>query len=109
MDMNTIMVVGNFFGSDDFLNNVKAIVLRLVREQLDPSDRVNVTIDNIYVVTYSFVMGEQKALLSTSLPDGKYYECTYDKLKNMIYVTTYVRVAQTDFPVEFITTKSDET
>lgn len=102
--MDSIKIIGDFFGSEDFIKNVKAIVLRLVQQQLDPSDRMTVTIDNIYVVTYSFVMGEQKALISTTLSDGKYYECTYDKLNHVIYVTTYVRLTQTDIPVEFITT-----
>lgn len=106
--MDAIKIIGDFFTSDDFLNNVKAIVLRIIQDQLDPSDKRTVTIDDIYVVSYSFVMEEQKAMISTTLPDGKYYECTYDKLKHMIYVTTYVRVTQTDIPVEFITTKSDE-
>lgn len=99
--METIKIDGNFLGSDDFISNAKWAVLEVARKQLDPSDRVNLTVDNIYVVMYSFVLGDQKALISTTLEDGKYYEATFDKLKNVIYITTYVRLTQDDIPVEF--------
>lgn len=49
----------------------------------------------IYVVWFAFTLGNFKALLSTSIPDGKYYEITADKVKNQIYVDTYVKINNT--------------
>ena len=47
---------------------------------------------NTYVVWFAFVLGGWKALVSTTLPDGRYYEVTYDKHKNAVYIDTYVKI-----------------
>ena len=49
--------------------------------------------DEVYVVWFAFTLGNWKALCSTSLPDGKYYEVTHHHKRNMTYVDTYVKVA----------------
>jgi hypothetical protein len=46
------------------------------------------------VVTYSFVLWNHKALLSTTLPDGKYYEVTLDAATGKMYIDCYVRIKQ---------------
>ena len=45
--------------------------------------------DEVYVVWFAYTLGYWKALCSTSLPDGRYYEVTFDKAKSMAYVDTY--------------------
>lgn len=45
--------------------------------------------DEVYVVWYCFILGGWKALISTTLPDGRYYEVTYDKNKKQVYLDTY--------------------
>ena len=106
--MEPIKIIGDFFDSEDFITNAKWAVFELARKGLDPSDRVNITIDNVYVVSYSFVLCSQKAMISTTLSDGKYYEVTYDNAKHMMYVTTYVRLDQVDIPVELFSTEKSE-
>lgn len=44
---------------------------------------------DIYVVLFSYVLGSWKALVSTTEPDGRYYEVTYNKDKNEFYVDEY--------------------
>lgn len=34
-------------------------------------------VDEVYVVWFAFTLGNWKAMCSTSLPDGRYYEVTY--------------------------------
>ena len=43
----------------------------------------------IYVVWSCYILGHQKALLSTTIPDGRYYEVTYNSEKNEMYVDSY--------------------
>jgi len=45
--------------------------------------------DEVYVVWFAYVLGYWKALCSTSLPDGRYYEVTFNKEKGVAYVDTY--------------------
>jgi len=59
----------------------------IVRDQalaLDPNPDFDV-----YVVWFCFILGGWKALCSTTRPDGRYYEVTYNKNKGEAYVDTY--------------------
>lgn len=75
--------------SDQFIQKAKGFVLEYAKEHLDPTDNISITIDDVYVVTAAFILGNQKAMLSTTLPDGMYYEVTYDKNKDAIYFDAY--------------------
>ena len=69
------------FGSKEFLEIARRTVFEMAQEGLDPTDNVDLKIDNVYVTWFGFILGDMKALVSTSLPDGKYYEVTYNKEK----------------------------
>ena len=43
----------------------------------------------IYVVWQCYILGNWKCLVSSTLPDGMYYEVTYDTSKNSIYLDAY--------------------
>lgn len=47
--------------------------------------------DEVYVVWFAYVLGYWKALCSTSLPDGRYYEVTFHKERQVAFVDTYVK------------------
>ena len=51
-----------------------------------------------FIVWFCFVLGGWKALVSTTLPDGRYYEVTYNKITEETYVDTYVKVNNTVYP-----------
>ena len=78
-------------GSAEFIQKAKEAVYLMVNEGLDPTDHVEFTIDDVYVVNSQYVLGSQKAQLSTTLPDGKYYEVTYNDAKEEMYVDGYVK------------------
>lgn len=81
-------------GSEEFLNVAKFQVLQMAKEGLDPTDNVKISMDDVYVVSHSYILGNQKAMISTTLSDGKYYEVTYNFEKNEMYVACYVRLKQ---------------
>ena len=80
--------------SDQFLHDAQLAVFNMANEGLDPTDNTVFCIGDVYFVTFSFVLGCQKAMLSTNLPDGKYYEVTYNPDKGEMYVDCYVRIKQ---------------
>lgn len=82
------------FGSKEFQEIAKRTVFEMVHEGLDPTDNVKLTMDDVYVTWFGFILGNMKALVSTSLPDGKYYEVTYNKEKKEIYIDCYVKIKQ---------------
>lgn len=74
---------------DRFLSVCKKIVADYTNKHIDKTDNVQITIDDVYVVWACKVLQNNKALLSTILPDGMYYEITYNGDKCETYVDAY--------------------
>ena len=74
-------------GSKEFLDWCQKQVNRYALEHLDKSDEIPSF--DIYVVWYCKSLQNHKALLSTSLPDGMYYELTYNGDKKELYFDAY--------------------
>lgn len=72
-----------------FLELVKNLVADYTNEHLDKSDNVSITTDNVYVVWYCKTLQNWKALASTTLYDGMYYEITLNGDKNEVYLDAY--------------------
>jgi len=54
--------------------------------------------DDVYVVWFCYILGGWKALISTTLPDGMYYEVTYNKEKAETYVDAYKKFHNVAIP-----------
>lgn len=67
----------------------KQIVVDYVNNNSDKSDNITITKDNVYVVWFCKTLQNWKALLSTSIPDGMYYEITYNGDKKETYLDAY--------------------
>lgn len=76
-------------GNDEFLNKCKEIVMDYANEHLDKSDNKQITIEDVFVVWSCKTLQNNKALLSTTLFDGMYYEITHNGDKKEIYVDAY--------------------
>lgn len=73
-------------------------VVEYANNKFEITDGTNVTTDDVYVVWFAFVLGGWKALVSTTLPDGKYYEVTYNKDKRETYIDVYVKFDNVAIP-----------
>lgn len=71
------------------IERMKQEVLNYVLKHVDVTDDINITIDDIYVVWSVKALQNWKALISTTLPDGMYYELTYNGDKNELYLDAY--------------------
>ena len=76
-------------GSETFIKWAKQIVLQYVLEHNEPPDAQFLSPDDIYVVWYCKTLQNHKALLSTTLHDGMYYEFTYNGDKDEAYLDAY--------------------
>lgn len=76
-------------GNDQFLKVVKAAVVRYVNERLDKSDGKKITEDDVFIVWSCKTLQNNKALASTTLSDGMYYELTYNGDKDELYFDAY--------------------
>lgn len=57
-------------------------VVKYTNEHLDKTDKKQITKDDVFVVWSCKTLQNNKALLSTNIFDGMYYECTYNGDKN---------------------------
>ena len=67
----------------------KAKVAEYTNSHMDVTDRQQVTVHDVYVVWSCKTLQNNKALLSTTVPDGMYYEPTYNGDKNELYMDAY--------------------
>jgi hypothetical protein len=68
----------------------RQIVFNYAKNDLDKSDNpIHFDIGDVYIVWFCKTLQNWKALLSTTLPDGMYYELTYDGDKNTFYLDVY--------------------
>lgn len=68
----------------------KALVYGYVADQLEKTDtHVTFDLEDVYVVWFAYTLGNWKALLSTTLPDGMYYEVTHNDTKGETYLDAY--------------------
>lgn len=75
--------------SEKFVELVKKTIVDYVNENLDITDGKKITVDDVYIVWMSKVLQNNKALASTTLFDGMYYELTYNGDKQELYVDAY--------------------
>ena len=67
----------------------KEVVLDHANKHIDKTDNVQITLDDVYIVWFCKTLQNWKALLSTTLPDGMYYEVTYNGDKKEVYLDAY--------------------
>ena len=77
-------------GSKEFAEKCKEIVKQYAIEHLDKSD--NMPNFEIFVVWSCKTLQNNKALLSTTLYDGMYYELTYNGDKKELYFDAYKKL-----------------
>lgn len=65
------------------------LVTDYTNQHMDKTDDEGVTTDNVYTVWSCKALQNWKALLSTTVPDGMYYEITYNGDKGEVYLDAY--------------------
>lgn len=78
----------------------RAIVLEAANEYLSPDDALE--FEDVYIVWFTYVLGNWKALVSTTVPDDRYYEVTHKAAGETfcdVYVKERQKVIHVDDPV----------
>lgn len=73
----------------DYQKIARKIVLNYANEHIDKTDNVQITLDNVFIVWFCKTLQNWKALVSTTLPDGMYYEVTYNGNNKEMYLDAY--------------------
>jgi len=66
-----------------------SVVKNYANEHLDKTDNKQIENDDVYIVWCCKTLQNHKALVSTNLHDGMYYEITYNGDKQELYLDAY--------------------
>lgn len=75
--------------NEQFLNLCKDTVANYFNEKAEKTDNIKITKDNVFIVWLCKTLQNHKALVSTTISDGMYYELTYNGDKKELYVDAY--------------------
>ena len=84
----------------EFLTFCKELVRDYTNERLDKTDGVQISTDEVFCVWMCKTLQNNKALLSTTLFDGMYYEVTYNGDKGEAYLDAYKKFENRRVPVK---------
>lgn len=73
----------------DFVALVKKTVADYANQNLDKTDGKKITEDDVFIVWMCKTLQNSKAVASTTLFDGMYYELTFNGNKQELYVDAY--------------------
>lgn len=86
--------------SKKFIEKCKELVRDYANEHLDKTDNKQITLDDVFVVWNCKTLQNNKALLSTTLFDGMYYELTLNGDEKEIYFDAYKKFENRAIRVE---------
>lgn len=82
-----------------FVELVKKTVAQYANDHLDKSDNRTVTEADVFIVWMCKTLQNSKAMASTTLFDGMYYELTYNGDKKELYLDAYKKWENRCIPV----------
>lgn len=75
--------------NNNMMKLCKNVVVDYFNSRVDKTDNMQLTEDDVYIVWFSKTLQNFKALVSTAVSDGMYYEITYNGDKNELYLDAY--------------------
>lgn len=75
--------------NEAMMNRAKQLVVDYFNAHVDATDGKKLTIEDVFIVWFSKTLQNWKALVSTTVSDGMYYEITYNGDKKETYLDVY--------------------
>lgn len=73
----------------NYQEKAKKIVIDYYNEHVEKTDNKKLTESEVFIVWFSKTLQNWKALVSTTISDGMYYEITYNGNKKETYLDAY--------------------
>ena len=75
--------------NDAMLKRAKELVVNYFNDHVEITDNKKITEDDVFVVWFCKTLQNWKALVSTTVSDGMYYEVTHNGDKGETYLDVY--------------------
>lgn len=92
-------------GSKEFIIIAKRSVVEYFNNKVEKTDTTKITEDDVYIVWLCKALQNSKALLSTNVSDGMYYEVTLNGDKGELYLDAYKKRENLCIPISRFSNK----
>lgn len=75
--------------NEAMMEKAKRLVKEYYNSRVEKTDKFEISEDQIFIVWFSKTLQNWKALVSTTISDGMYYEITYNGDKKETYIDAY--------------------
>lgn len=75
--------------NEAMLKKAKRLVVNYFNSRVERTDDFEITEENVFIVWFCKTLQNWKALVSTTVSDGMYYEVTYNGDKQETYLDAY--------------------
>ena len=75
--------------NEAMLKKAKQLVVNYYNSRVEVTDDFEITEENVFIVWFCKTLQNWKALVSTTVSDGMYYEVTYNGDKQEAYLDAY--------------------
>lgn len=82
------------------MEKAKRLVVEYYNSHVDITDGFKISENQVFIVWFNKTLQNWKALVSTTIPDGQYYEVTYNGDKKETYVDVYKKWENVRVPDE---------
>lgn len=86
--------------NDDMLNISRQLVVDYFNKRVEKTDGIQITKEEVFIVWFSKTLQNFKALVSTTVSDGMYYEITYNGDKQELYLDAYKKWENKAIPLK---------
>jgi len=76
-------------GNEAMLKKAKQLVVNYYNSRVEMTDDFEITEENVFIVWFCKTLQNWKALVSTTVSNGMYYEVTYNGDKQETYLDAY--------------------
>lgn len=76
-------------GNEAMLKKAKQLVVNYYNSRVEKTDDFEISEENVFIVWFCKTLQNWKALVSTTVSDGMYYEVTYNGDKQETYLDAY--------------------
>ena len=75
--------------NDEFIKLCKEVIVNYFNNRVEITDDKKITEEEVFIVWSCKTLQNNKAMVSTTISDGMYYELTYNGDKQELYLDAY--------------------
>ena len=75
--------------NDEFIKLCKETIVNYFNNRVEITDDKKITVEDVFIVWSCKTLQNNKAMVSTTVLDGMYYELTYNGDKQELYLDAY--------------------